>query len=268
MTRMENTIPAHCEIDGAVAIVTLASASSRNALSRTMITTLTRLLGTLHDRADIRAIVLQADGPAFCAGHDLRELTAHRGEVDGGRQFFTETMAACAALMRRIMTLPQPVIAAVDGVATAAGCQLVATCDLAIAGPQARFATPGVNIGLFCSTPAVPLSRVIARKHAMEMLLTGDLFDAENAVRFGLVNRIAPEGARDAALVLAKKIATKSRHALIIGKETFYRQIDMTLADAYDHASAVMVENLLLADAVEGIDAFLGKRAPIWPEDA
>lgn len=268
MTRMENTAPAHCEIDGPVAIVTLASTASRNALSRSMMETLTHLLGMLPERADIRAVVLQAEGPAFCAGHDLRELTVHRNEVDGGRQFFTETMAACAALMRRIMTLPQPVIAAVDGVATAAGCQLVATCDLAIAGPQARFATPGVNIGLFCSTPAVPLSRAIARKHAMEMLLTGDLFDAETALRFGLVNRIAPEGARDTALVLARKIATKSRHALIIGKDTFYRQIDMTLAEAYDHASAVMVENLLLADAEEGIDAFLGKRPPVWPEDA
>lgn len=268
MTRMENMAPARCEIDGAVAIVTLASAASRNALSRTMMETLTRLLGTLPDRADIHVVVLQAEGPAFCAGHDLRELTVHRNEVDGGRQFFTETMAACAALMRRIMTLPQPVIAAVDGVATAAGCQLVATCDLAIAGPQARFCTPGVNIGLFCSTPAVPLSRAIARKHAMEMLLTGDMFDAETAARFGLVNRIAPDGARGAALALAKKIATKSRHALIIGKDTFYRQIDMSLAEAYDHASAVMVENLLLADAAEGIDAFLGKRPPVWPDGA
>lgn len=264
---METTAPARCEIDGGVAIVTLDNASSRNALSRAMIATLMRLLGTLSERTDIRAVVLQAEGPAFCAGHDLRELTAHRGEADGGRQFFTETMAACAALMRRIMTLPQPVIAAVDGVATAAGCQLVATCDLAVAGPQARFATPGVSIGLFCSTPAVPLSRAIARKHAMEMLLTGDLFDAETAARVGLVNRIAAEGARDAALAMARKIATKSRHALIIGKETFYRQIDMTLAEAYDHASAVMVENLLLGDAVEGIDAFLGKRPPVWPED-
>ncbi len=264
----QNTPPlAHCHTLGAVALVTLANERSRNALSLAMIDALTELFTQLAERRDIHVIVLQADGPAFCAGHDLRELTAHRKDDDGGHAFYAQTMAACSALMRHVIAVPQPVIAAVDGIATAAGCQLVATCDLAVAGTHARFCTPGVNIGLFCSTPSVALARNISRKHAMEMLLTGDIFGAEDALRFGLVNRLAPEGARAAALALAQQIAAKSPHALVIGKETFYRQIDMPLAAAYDHASAVMVENMMIADAREGISAFLEKRAPVWPKE-
>lgn len=258
---------AHCQTRDNIATITLANERSRNALSLAMIDALTTIFTKLAERRDVHIIVLQADGPAFCAGHDLRELTAHRDDDDAGHAFYTRTMIACSTLMRHIIAVPQPVIAAVDGIATAAGCQLVATCDLAVAGPHARFCTPGVNIGLFCSTPSVALARNISRKHAMEMLLTGDIFSADDALRFGLVNRISPEGARVMAQALAQQIAAKSPHALVIGKETFYRQIDMPLAEAYDHASAVMVENMMIADAREGIAAFLEKRAPVWPKE-
>jgi enoyl-CoA hydratase/carnithine racemase len=257
---------ASCQTLDRVALITLANERSRNALSLAMIETLTTFFIQLAARRDIHVIVLQAEGPVFCAGHDLRELTAHRNDEDGGHAFFTQTMTACSMLMQHIIGAPQPVIAAVDGMATAAGCQLVATCDLAIAGPDARFCTPGVNIGLFCSTPSVALARGIGRKQALEMLLTGDVFGVEDALRFGLVNRLAPDGARAAALALARQISDKSPHALMIGKETFYRQVDMPLAAAYDHASAVMVENMMIADACEGISAFLEKRPPIWPK--
>ena len=263
----ESTPLALCEILDKVATVTLVNERARNALSLAMIDTLTAFFGQLSKRRDIHVIVLQAEGHAFCAGHDLRELTAHREDDDGGRAFYDQIMKACAKLMRLVIGMPQPVIAAIDGMATAAGCQLVATCDLAIAGPQARFCTPGVNIGLFCSTPSVALARNIGRKHAMEMLLTGDIYNAEDALRFGLVNQIAPEGARPSARTLAQRIADKSPHALVIGKETFYRQIDMSLAAAYDHASAVMVENMMIGDAREGIAAFLEKRPPVWLQE-
>lgn len=258
---------ATCRTLDTIATITLTNERSRNALSLAMIDTLMAIFTQLAARRDVHIIVLQADGPAFCAGHDLRELTAHRDDGDDGHAFYAQTMAACSTLMRHIIALPQPVIAAVDGIATAAGCQLVATCDLAVAGPHARFCTPGVNIGLFCSTPSVALGRNIGRKHAMEMLLTGDIFNADDALRFGLVNRLAPDGARAMAQTLARQIAAKSPHALVIGKETFYRQIDMPLAAAYDHASAVMVENMMIADAREGIAAFLEKRPPVWPRE-
>jgi enoyl-CoA hydratase/carnithine racemase len=247
-----------------VATLTLDNPAARNALSMAMIDALSRRLDALEDRGDIRAVVLQADGPAFCAGHDLKELTARRTDPDGGLGFFEETMSACSALMQRIIMLPKPVIAAVDEMATAAGCQLVASCDLAVAGPRARFCTPGVDIGLFCSTPAVALSRAIAAKHAMEMLLTGAPIGAEAALRIGLVNRVAQEGARLGAAALAALIATKSPEAISFGKKTFYAQREKALAEAYDLASGVMVENMLAEDAKEGIAAFLEKRAPIW----
>lgn len=256
-----------CETLDKVATITLVNGRVRNALSLAMIDALTAIFGQLSERRDIHVIVMQAEGPTFCAGHDLRELTAHRDDDDGGRAFYDQTMKACAKLMRLIICMPQPVIAAIDGMATAAGCQLVATCDLAIAGPQARFCTPGVNIGLFCSTPSVALARNMGRKHAMEMLLTGDVYCAEDALRFGLVNQIAPEGARPSARTLAQRIAAKSPHALLIGKKTFYQQIDIPLAAAYDHACAVMVENMMIGDAHEGIAAFLEKRPPVWPQE-
>ncbi|GLI94608.1 enoyl-CoA hydratase [Methylocystis echinoides] len=249
-----------------ITTLTLNRPASRNALSLSMIAAFSDALDVVARQGEeTRVVILQAEGPAFCAGHDLKELTAHRDDPDRGEAFFEETMRACSALMRKIVGLYKPVIAAVDEIATAAGCQLVASCDLAVAGPRARFCTPGVDIGLFCSTPAVALSRNVAPKHAMEMLLTGALVDAETALRIGLVNRVSADGARTGARALAALIAQKSPQAISFGKETFYEQSGRTLAEAYQIAGAVMVENLLAPDAVEGIGAFLGKRKPVWP---
>jgi enoyl-CoA hydratase/carnithine racemase len=219
-----------------------------------------------RDRA-VRAVVLTAQGPAFSAGHDLKELNAHRSDADRGRAYFTHIMNLCSRVMQQIVTLPQPVIAAVQATATAAGCQLVASCDLALASQAAKFATPGVNIGLFCSTPMVALSRNVSRKHAMQMLLTGDLISADEAARIGLINQVVPAGhERAAALELAEKIAAKSTLTVQTGKEAFYRQAEMTLAEAYADASKVMVENMLARDAEEGISAFIEKREAKWQD--
>ena len=230
-----------------------------------MLAALTDQLATIADDTAIRAVILAANGPVFCAGHDLKEMTARRADADNGRAYFTDILARCAAMMLAITRLPQPVIAAVEGVATAAGCQLVASCDLAVAGEDAQFCTPGVHIGLFCSTPMVPLSRTVAPKHAMEMLLTGAMVNATDAHRFGLVNRVTPAGsALKAAQELAVTIASKSRYTVKIGKEAFYRQREMGLDEAYRYASGVMVDNMLARDAEEGIGAFVEKRAPVW----
>jgi enoyl-CoA hydratase/carnithine racemase len=211
------------------------------------------------DRA-VRVVVLAANGPGFCAGHDLKELRANPG-----RAFQEATFAQCARLMLSFNRLPQPVIARVHGIATAAGCQLVATCDLAVASETARFATPGVNIGLFCSTPMVALTRNVGRKQAMEMLLTGDMIDAATAKQVGLINRAVPADELDREVTaLAAKLASKSTYTLKIGKEAFYRQIERPVADAYDYAARVMTENMLARDAAEGIDAFIEKREPTW----
>jgi enoyl-CoA hydratase/carnithine racemase len=210
----------------------------------------------------VRVVVIGAAGPGFCAGHDLRELRANPG-----REFLERLFAQCSALMTRIVRLPKPVIARVHGVATAAGCQRVASCDLAVASTAARFATPGVNIGLFCSTPMVALSRAVGRKAAMEMLLTGELIDAARAREIGLVNRVVPPEALDAEVAaLANHIAARSSLTLAIGKEAFYRQAEMDLDAAYAYAAEVMVRNMLARDAAEGIDAFLEKRAPRWTD--
>ena len=250
---------------GAVAHLTLARPASRNALSLQMMGALADHLSDISRDPAVLCVVLSGEGPAFCAGHDLREITAARAASDEGRALFEETMGRCSSLMQQIAALPQPVIAAIEGVATAAGCQLVATCDLAVAGAAARFCTPGVDIGLFCSTPGVALGRALAPKHAMEMLLTGDMIGAEDAHRFGLVNRIVPQGqALEAALTWAGQIVTKSPQALRMGKATFRRQMGCSLPEAYDLAARAMVENLLKADAREGIGAFLDKRAPTW----
>jgi enoyl-CoA hydratase/carnithine racemase len=250
---------------GGIATLTLNRPAQRNALSLALIDTLRASIDALAVDRQVRAVVLAANGPVYSSGHDLKELTAHRGNADSGRAFYAETMRRCAAMMQAIVALPQPVIAAVEGTATAAGCQLVATCDLAVAGASARFATPGVNIGLFCSTPMVALSRNIAPKHAMEMLLLGELADAETAYRIGLVNRVVEAGgARAAAQALAQKAASKSTHVLAIGKKAFYAQREMTLADAYDYTADVMVQNMLAHDAEEGIGAFVEKREPKW----
>lgn len=251
---------------GAVRIVTLNRPKARNCLSMELMTALTAALAEAGTMDEIRAIVLAGQGPAFSSGHDLKELTAHRADPDKGKAFYEETMRACSDLMMSIVRLPKPVIAAVTGIATAAGCQLVASCDLAVAADDARFATPGVNIGLFCSTPMVALSRNIPRKAAMEMLLLGEMVEAAEAQSMGLVNRVvAPDRVLNEAVELGRKIASKPARTLKIGKEAFYRQAEMPLDDAYRYAASVMVENMLDAESEEGIGAFLQKRAPHWP---
>jgi enoyl-CoA hydratase/carnithine racemase len=214
----------------------------------------------------VRAIVITGAGSAFSSGHDLKEMTAHRNDPDRGRAFFAETMAACSEMMLSIVRCPKPVIAGVNGIATAAGCQLVASCDLAVASVDARFATPGVNIGLFCSTPMVALSRNVSRKAAMEMLLLGEMVGAEDAKALGLVNRVAAaDRVVNEAVELGRQVAEKPKLTLKIGKEAFYRQLEMPLEEAYAYASEVMVENMLDEEAKEGIGAFIDKRAPRWP---
>ncbi len=255
------------ERDGGVAILTLNRPQARNALSFALLEALEAELAQLRGDGSVRAVVLAGNGPAFCAGHDLRELTERRADADGGRAFFTATMAKCAAVMQALDSLPQPTIAAVDGIATAAGCQLVATCDLAVAGEQARFCTPGVSIGLFCATPAVALSRAVSRRHALELLFTGDLVDAAHAHRIGLVNRVVPAGAAlPEAKALAARIAARPASVVQGGKAAFRRQESRPLSAAYADAACVMVEQLLDAAAIEGIGAFLEKRPPRWPQ--
>jgi enoyl-CoA hydratase/carnithine racemase len=249
----------------AIAVLVLNRPAARNSLSEALLAALSQAFSEIAADTNVRAVVLAANGPAFCAGHDLKELTARRADADGGRTYFAYIMKMCSAMMQQIVALPQPVIAAVQGPASAAGCQLVATCDLAIGSETARFATPGVDIGLFCSTPMVALSRNVARKHAMEMLLTGEMLPAERAAAIGLINRVVTSGEeRQQALALARHITGKSAHSVKIGKEGFYRQAEMGLAEAYDYVSQVMVENLLARDAEEGICAFIEKRDPKW----
>ncbi len=252
---------------GEIAVLTLNRPQARNSLSEALLAALSEVLSVIADERAVRAVVLGANGPAFCAGHDLKELTAHRSAPDRGREYFRHVMDTCSAMMQAIVRLPKPVIAAVGGTATAAGCQLVASCDLAVASTAASFATPGVDIGLFCSTPMVALSRNVARKHAMEMLLTGEAVSAETAARIGLVNRVVPAGSeREEAMALARQIAAKSALTVKIGKEAFYRQLELNLIDAYDYASRTMVENMLARDAEEGIGAFIEKRSPQWQD--
>jgi len=252
---------------GNIAVLTLNRPQARNSLSEAMLEALSQELESLAADKRIRAVVIAAQGSAFSAGHDLKELTAHRADPDGGRGYTRHIMERCSAVMLAILRLPQPVIAAVEATATAAGCQLVATCDLAVASTSAKFCTPGVHIGLFCSTPMVALSRNLTRKHALEMLFTGDLISAEDAHRVGLVNRVVePGAARDEALKLARKIAAKSTVVVKLGKEAFYRQLEMGIADAYDHATEVMVKNMMARDAKEGISAFVEKRQPTWED--
>lgn len=233
---------------------------ARNALSLGLMAAFQEILEEIHETPGVRVVVVRGAGPAFCAGHDLREMQA-----DCRHESYLALFRQCSRLMMTLARLRQPVIAAVHGIATAAGCQLVATCDLAVAAVSTRFATPGVNIGLFCSTPMVALSRAVGRKAAMEMLLTGDLIDAREAERIGLINRAVPEDELDDAVqALAERIAGKSPLTLAIGKEAFGRQMEMELAQAYDYASEVMARNMMTADATEGIAAFLGKRPPVW----
>jgi len=255
-------------LEGGVLRLTLADAATRNSLSEAMMAELASALAVAAQDRAVRVIVLAGHGPAFSSGHNLKEITAHRADPDKGAAYFASLFDGCARLMLGIVDNPKPVIAEVAGLASAAGCQLVASCDLAVASEQARFCTPGVNIGLFCSTPMVALSRNVSSKHAMEMLLTGDVFGAEDALRFGLVNRVVPAAGLTAAVTeLAQKIASKSMATVKTGKQAFYRQRDMALADAYAYTARVMTENLLQRDAEEGIAAFIGKRPPQWTDE-
>ncbi len=244
-----------------VAWLTMNRPAQRNALSLALMEAMQTELDRVRNDTAVKVVVVTGAGPGFCAGHDLKEIRANPG-----RQFYEQTFATCSRMMTTIVRLPKPVIARVHGVATAAGCQLVASCDLAVAAASARFATPGVNIGLFCSTPMVALSRAVSRKHAMEMLLTGDLIDAETAWRMGLVNRVIADDQLDAAVdALAGQIAGKSPLTLAIGKEAFYRQVELDLDAAYAYCSEVMTRNMLARDAEKGVDAFINKQPlPKW----
>ncbi|HEX9465877.1 MAG TPA: enoyl-CoA hydratase [Alphaproteobacteria bacterium] len=244
-----------------VATLTLNRPAQRNALSVGLMTALQAELDRIKDDHSVKVVVIAGNGPGFCGGHDLKEMRANPG-----RQSYEALFQQCSRLMMSIVRLPKPVIARVHAVAAAAGCQLVATCDLAVAAESARFAVNGVNIGLFCSTPMVALSRAIPRKPAMEMLLTGDLIDARTALAHGLVNRVVPDGELDVAIAeLCGKIVAKSPYVLAIGKEAFYRQAEMGLEQAYAYASQVMATNMQARDAEAGIDAFIAKRPmPDW----
>jgi enoyl-CoA hydratase/carnithine racemase len=259
--------PVIARLDNGLLRLTLANLPA-NALSLAAMAALMAELDRAKNDKSVRVIVLAAAGKVFCAGHDLKEMTARRADGDKGKAFFEETFATCAALMQAIVRHPKPVIAEVDGLATAAGLQLVASCDLAIASHEATFCTPGVNIGLFCSTPMVALSRNVSRKHAMEMLLTGETIDAATAKEFGLINRVVPrEYLNQIVTKYAQTIASKSSLVVKTGKEAFYAQAEMALADAYAYTGRVMVENMLARDAEEGIGAFIGKRMPEWTDD-
>ncbi|MDP1700612.1 MAG: enoyl-CoA hydratase [Aestuariivirga sp.] len=252
------------DLNDGILRLTLNDPATRNSLSEKMIDT----LQTAINGAEARVIILSAHGPAFSSGHNLKEITARRNDADEGRRFFKDLFDKCAGLMLAITHSPCPVIAEVDGLASAAGCQLVASCDLAVATDRATFCTPGVNIGLFCSTPMVALTRTVTRKHAMEMLLTGDVIPASEALRMGLVNRVTTHNELKAVTQdLAQKIASKSGAAIKVGKQAFDRQADMPVAEAYAYMAQVMADNLLLADAHEGIGAFIQKRNPKWEQD-
>jgi enoyl-CoA hydratase/carnithine racemase len=257
------------ENDDGVLTLTLNTPKNLNALSLNMLEALIAELDAIASDDQVRVIVLTGVGPALSAGHDLKEMQAHRNDCDRGRAYYVELFARCSALMQAIVALPKPVIAAIEGVATAAGCQLVAACDLAVAGEKARFGLSGVNFGLFCTTPLVAVGRSISRKRAMEMAMTGRLYGAAEAEHFGLVNRVVPEGrALEDAQALAKTIAQQSGPTLAIGKRAFYDQIERPLDEAYSVASVAMIDNLAEPDCVEGMSAFLEKRRPTWGRDA
>lgn len=261
MKIVETNAAVAVEREGEIAVLTMRRSEKRNALSLQMMRELDAALAELATEPEVRAIILRGEGPAFSAGHDLRELVGR--DVDAYREIFD----ACVKLMTRLQTVPQPVLAEVANVATAAGCQLVAACDLAVASTHATFATPGVRIGLFCSTPMVALTRAIGRKRAMEMLLTGNAIDAQTALAWGLVNRVvAPERLHDETVALGRRIASASRGIVALGKAAFYAQIDLDQARAYDYTKAVMTSNALEPDAAEGIAAFLERREPAWRE--
>jgi enoyl-CoA hydratase/carnithine racemase len=250
-----------------VATLTLNRPEARNALSEALLTALIGEFDAIAKDHSVRAVIVAGNGPAFSAGHDLKEMTAHRNEPDRGRAYFAALFEKCAGMMQQIVHLPQPVIASVHGVATAAGCQLAASCDLVVASEAARFATPGVQIGLFCSSPMVALSRKVASNHAIEMLLTGEMVSAKRAYEMGLVNRVVSAGRERAeAIKLAHAITEKSAYVQKIGKEAYYRQRELNLADAYRYGAKVMADNMMARDAEEGILAFIEKRDPKWED--
>ena len=252
---------------GAVTRLVMNAPERLNALSDEMLAALHTSLDEIANYRSVRAVIISGKGKAFCAGHDLKQMTAGRQAEDGGRAYFKDLFDRCAAMMARVQTMPQPVIAQVHGIATAAGCQLVATCDMAIAAQDTKFGVNGVNIGLFCSTPMVALSRNIGRKQAYEMLTTGAFLEAERAETLGLINRVvAPEALENETMALADTVASKLGTAVKIGKEAFYNQIEMNVADAYAYTGDVMVENMLDRDTSEGIAAFLEKRDPTWEQ--
>ena len=256
------------ELKSGLLRLNLNNPQSKNALSEDMISALINCIDSASNDHSIKVIIIAASGNVFCAGHDLKEITKARDSQDGGDLYFKGLFDSCSSLMQLIINTPKPIIAQVDGVATAAGCQLVASCDLAIASDVSKFATPGVNIGLFCSTPMVALSRNVHKKNAMEMLLTGDMIDCKKAKEIGLINEyVSPDNLSDSVLHLAEKIACKSSRTLATGKKAFYKQAEMSLADAYEYTSEVMKENLLRSDAKEGINAFLEKRTPKWDDE-
>lgn len=255
------------EDQGAIARLTLNAPEKLNALSDAMLAALQEEFDALREDRSIRAVILGGAGKAFCAGHDLKEMTQGRQAEDGGKAYFADLFTRCSKVMTAIRSLPQPVIAKPHGIATAAGCQLVASCDLAVAAEGTRFGVNGVNIGLFCSTPMVALSRNIPRKQAFEMLTTGEFIEPDRAIALGLINRAVPaDQLDDAAMELAETIAAKLGSAVKIGKQAFYQQLEMGLDDAYDYTRDVMVENMLDRDTEEGINAFIEKRPPDWTQ--
>ena len=251
---------------GSIATITLNRPQARNALSRDLMAALQGALDRVHDDEAISVVILAAKGRAFCAGHDLKEMRAARGDGDKSAEpFFRALFEQCSELMLTIQRLRQPVIAQIEGMATAAGCQLVASCDLAVAAQSAKFATPGVNIGLFCSTPMVAVSRAMPRKPVMEMLLAGEPIDAETAKNYGLINRVvADDTVAQETRAMAEQIAAKSPYVLALGKQAFYEQLEHGISDAYAYTAEVMTRNMLARDAGEGISAFLDKRPPAW----
>lgn len=260
-----SNVPLLTERRGGIAILTLNRPAQRNALSEALISALTQAIRDVGSDDAIRAVVIAGSPPAFCAGHDLKEMTAHRSDPDGGRGYYEDLFTRCSAMMSSIVRTPKPFIAAVEGIATAAGCQLVATCDMAIAGADARLATNGIDQGLFCSTPMVALTRNVAPKHAMELLMSGRMIGAEEAARIGLVNRVVSAGeALAAAIALAEVCAAKSQVAVRTGKDAFYRQIGLGLDEAYAVTTKAMACNMMAEDAAEGIGAFIEKRKPVW----
>ena len=265
---MKNSLINILNQDNGILRLTLDDENNKNALSEAMIDELTEAINAANDNKEVKVIIIASNGNVFCSGHNLKEITAARNNNDKGESYFMNLFELCSSLMQLIVSCSKPVIAEVDGIATAAGCQLVASCDLAISSNTAKFATPGVNIGLFCSTPMVALSRNVSKKEAMKMLLTGDMIDAVEAKRISLINDyVSDDKLEESVNNLALKISKKSSMTVKIGKEAFYKQAEMSLSDAYAYTSVVMAQNTLNDDAKEGISSFIEKRDPSWKDN-